>query len=253
MLFLLEPYILGKMIDGLLQHDYFWLIIFLGTAIISNVFMYKRMVFDTKVYTEIYNEMIFSYLKHYKDSDHSTKIARTDLAHNIINFLESEVQYFIMAIMSIVGTLCFILLKDVMTGLIVGLCIIPISIVVRLLYKKIAQSTKIGNNHYEQKVDILTRNNEVEIETFFKRRMRVIVIGSTLQGKNWFSVNSIKSIFLILALVAFTNNNSNLTQGDAVAMYSYINQFLISLMSIPIAVETLTRIKDVIVRIKTPL
>jgi hypothetical protein len=44
-----------------------------------------------------------------------------------------------------------------------------------------------------------------------------------------------------------------MTQGQAVAMYAYINQFLIALMSIPIAVETYARIKDTINRIKEPL
>jgi hypothetical protein len=57
----------------------------------------------------------------------------------------------------------------------------------------------------------------------------------------------------VLALLVFTRDDSNMTQGQAVAMYAYINQFLIALMSIPIAVETYARIKDTINRIKEPL
>ena len=48
-------------------------------------------------------------------------------------------------------------------------------------------------------------------------------------------------MFLIIALIAFTHS-TKITQGQAVSMYSYINQFLISLMSIPVGVETFTRI-----------
>lgn len=252
-LFLLEPYVLGKMIDGLLIHEYWWLFVFLTIESASICFTYKRMVFDTKIYTDIYNKMIFLYLKEHKNSDPSIKIARTDIAGNLINFLESDIQYYIMALMSLIGTLCFIFLQDIKTGLVVGCCVLPITLVVSYLYRKIAQATRVGNNHYEQKVDILTRNEDEEIETFFKRRRKVLISGSTLQGKNWTALNSIKTIFLILALVVFTSNNTKLTQGEAVSMYSYINQFLISLMSIPIAVETFTRIKDVIHRIKVPL
>jgi len=63
-------------------------------------------------------------------------------------------------------------------------------------------------------------------------------------------LNTTKSIFLVLALIVFTNFNFNMTQGEAVAMYAYINQFLISLMSFPVAMEIFARIKDVINRIK---
>ena len=250
-MFLIEPYILGKMIDGLIVHQYFWLIVFLGTCIIGNIFMYKRMVVDTKIFTDIYNTIIFRYLKMDKSSESSAKIARTELAHNVINFLENDVHYYIYAILSVIGSLFFILLKEVSTGFIVASCIIPISFIVKFLYKKITQSTIVGNNHYEQKVEILTNGTDTEIETFFKRRKRVLVCSSTLQGKNWFALNTTKSIFLILALIMFTTNNSNLTQGETVAMYSYINQFLISLMSIPLAVETFARVRDVVNRIKT--
>lgn len=253
MMSLIEPYILGKMIDGLITQQYFWLFVFLATCIIGNIFMYRRMVVDTKIFTDVYNTIIFRYLKMDKSTDASAKIARTELAHNVINFLENDMHYYIYAILSVVGSLFFIVIKDISTGLIVAACIVPIAFVVKCLYKKIAQSTRVGNNQYEQKVDILTNGSDIEIETFFKRRKRILVSGSTLQGKNWFALNTTKSIFLILALIVFTSNNTSLTQGETVAMYSYINQFLISLMSIPIAVETFTRIKDVVNRIKAPL
>lgn len=251
MLFLVEPYVLGKMIDGLLIREYKWLVLFFVVAILENIFFYKRMVFDTKVYTSIYNKVIFKYLKSDCNANSSTKIARTELAGNIINFLENDVQYFIMSIMSLVGTLFFVFLQDIATGFIVATCVIPIAFIVKILYKKIAQATKVGFNHYEQKVQILTEDNDIKVDTFFKRRRRVLIFGSTLQGKNWFSLNTTKTFFLVLALLVFTSNNINLTQGQAVSMYSYINNFLISLLSIPIGVEVLVRIKDIINRIKS--
>lgn len=250
-LFLVEPYVLGKMIDGLLVHNYLWLVVFFSVAVLENILMYKRMVFDTKVYTSIYNKVIFQYLKTDKTSEASAKIARTELAGNIINFLENDIQYFIMSIMSVIGTLFFVFLQDIAAGFIVAACVLPIAFIVKTLYKKIAQATKVGFNHYEQKVQILTEGDDIKVDTFFKRRRKVLIFGSTLQGKNWFSLNTTKTFFLVLALLVFTSGNVNLTQGQTVSMFSYINQFLISLLSIPIGVETLTRIKDVVGRIKS--
>ena len=248
-LFLLEPYVLGKMIDGLIEKQYFWLFCFLGIAIFENIFIYRRMIYDTKIYTTIYNNLVLKYLKRDTDSDPSTRIARTELSNNIINFLESDVHYYIYAVLSVIGTLFFIFLQNPLTGFIVLSCILPICVIVYIFYKKIAQCTEVGNNHYEQKIQILSENKEENVETFFKRRRKILIYGSTLQGKNWTSLNATKNLFLIISLIAFTHT-TKITQGQAVSMYSYIHQFLISLMSIPIGVETFTRMRDVINRIK---
>ena len=65
-LFLFEPYIIGKAIDGLLHHDYMWLWCFLGVELIANGFIYKRMIYDTKVYIRIYNDIVHKYLNNDK-------------------------------------------------------------------------------------------------------------------------------------------------------------------------------------------
>ena len=248
-LILLEPYVLGKMIDGLLNKQYMWMFTFLGIVLIENILIFRRMVYDTKIYTKIYNNIVLKYLKREKDSNHSSRIARTELSNNIINFLESDVHFYIYAILTVIGSLAFIFMNSVITGLIVIASIAPICTIVYFLYKKIAQSTRITHDHYERKIEILSDNDDVKVETFFKRRRKILIYGSTLQGKNWTALNSIKSIFLVIALVVFTHN-SKISQGETVSMYAYINQFLISLMSIPISIETYARMKDVIGRIK---
>lgn len=252
LLYLIEPYLLGKVVDSLLVGNYGWLFVFLFAELAANAIMYKQMVYDTKIYTSIYNKIVFRYLSYCEDTDTSTKIARTELASNIINFLEGDVQYFIMATISLIGTLFFVVLQDFSTGICIALSILPISIVIKLLYGKIAQSTRIKNNHYETKVTVFSSNDHVKIESFFARRKKLLIQGSTLQGRSWYSLYNIKSVFLIAALLIFTHNKSNLTQGETLAIYSYLNNFLHSLMSIPVAVETYARIRDIVARIKSP-
>lgn len=249
LLFLVEPYVLGKMIDGLIRKKYEWTLAFTGIILFENFFIYRRMVLDTKIYTKIYNDIVLRYLKRDNSSDPSTRIARTEMSNNIINFLENDVHYYIYAILSVIGTLFFIFLQNPLTGFVVLSCVLPICLIVYLFYKKIAQCTQVGHDHYEQKIQILTDNKEDVVDTFFKRRRKILIYGSTIQGKNWTSLNSVKSLFLVISLIVLTSQTT-ITQGQAVSVYSYINQFLISLMSIPIGVETFTRMKDVINRIK---
>ena len=246
---LVEPFLLGKAIDHSLKGDHYYLIFLLGIFLLENFFMYRRMVYDTKVYVDIYNEIVLDYLEKDKTSDVSTKMARTDIAFSLINFLECDLHYIIMSIMTIIGSLYFIFIGNLLTGFTVIFCVVPITFIVKILYKKIAKATRIANTHYEQKATVFNTEDSGLIETFYKRRKRVIVASSTLQGKNWSSLNGIKSIFLILAVIVITTFGKDTSQGSMVAMYAYINQFLISLLSIPVSMEIYSRIKDALRRI----
>ena len=162
---------LGKSIDGLLNKEYHWIGVFLFIESLSNFFIYKRMVFDTKIYTSIYNDIVFNYLDSSEDSDVSTRLGRTDLAHSIVDFLEHHIHYYIMSILSIIGTLFFIFMSHVVTGFIVLLCAPFICFIVWKFYGKIAQSTKISHNQHEKKMDVLNTNDRGLIDSFFAKAL----------------------------------------------------------------------------------
>jgi len=248
-LFLLEPYFLGKAIDGLLQHQYDYLWCLLGAHLGENIFMYKRMVYDIRVYTQVYNDIVQEYLARDTTSDTSSKIARTEMLYAVIDFVEHHLHFYISAVLTIIGSLYFVFIQHAFTGWVMLACLPPISLIVFIYYRKIAQSTRIGNSHYEQKFGIMDTGNAELIDTFYKRRRKIIIAQSTVHARHWFSINSTKTIFLVLAVALFTSNNIGLSHGAAISIYTYINQFLISLMSLPIFVEIYTRMKDVIHRI----
>lgn len=247
---LCEPYLLGRAIDTSLQGDYRFFGVLLGAFLMESILIYKRMLFDTKVYIQVYNEIILDYLHRDRDSDSSTKIARTDLAHGLVHFVEHELHYFILSVMTIIGSLYFISMTSPLAALIVFICLFPTSYIVYRFYPKVKQATRVGNTHYEQKIDVLQSQEWTSIETFFKRRKKILVSESTIQGRHWAALHSTKSLFLIAAVVIFTSQRSGLTHGQAVSMYTYISQCLVSLLSIPHAVEVYTRIKDVLSRLK---
>jgi len=249
-LFLLEPYFLGRAIDGLLVGEYTFLFLLFSAHIGENLFMYKRMVFDIRVYSRIYNDLVMNYLDRDKSEDTSAKIARTEMLHVVIDFIEHHLHFYIASLITIIGSLYFVFLQSGMTGLIMVFCILPIALIVKLFYKKIAQSMHIGNSHYEQKFDIMETQDRPLINSFFERRRRIIIAQNTIHAKHWFSLNGTKTLFLIAALAIFTNQSEGITHGTVISIFTYINQMLISLMSLPVFIEVFTRIKDVIKRIE---
>jgi hypothetical protein len=176
-------------------------------------------------------------------------MARTDIAYSLICFLENDLQYIMMSVLSIIGSLYFIFIENTLTAGVVVLCVFPIILIVKILYQKIAKATRIGNTHFEQKAMVFDTQDINQLESFYKRRKRIIIASSTLQGQNWASLNTVKSIFLVLAIIVFTTFGKNVSIGSMVAMYAYINQFLISLLSIPVSMEIYSRVKDALSRI----
>ncbi len=241
------PFLLGKSIDGLINGSWFWLV-FLGMSyFLSNFFNYKRMVYDTKVYTKIYNNIVFKFLKK-EDVDTSTKIARTDMAHEIVGVLEGYVHYYIATIVTIIGSIGFIYSENWKVGMLISFAFILILGSVFILYSKIKQAITLRNTHLEKKGESIHGGYETSV-SFFNRRRKLEIFESTLQGKNWFLVGAIKNLFLFLSIILLVTTTKNITIGSVVTVYSYVNNFLISLLSIPVAVEMYSRLSDILKRI----
>jgi ABC-type multidrug transport system fused ATPase/permease subunit len=244
---ILQPFLLGKSIDEFMGGNWFWVGLLSISYFTSNLFNYKRMVYDTKVYTKIYNDIVLRFLKN-TNEDISKKVARTDMAHDIVNVLEGYVHYYIATIITIFGSIGFIYLSNWKVGLLVTLALIIIGLVVLILYKKIRQGINVRNNHYENKVTALENGYNSSV-SFFNRRRKLEIFESTLQGKNWFLVGIIKSVFLVLSIIVLIATSDNITTGSVITIYAYVNNFLYSLMSIPVAFEMYSRLGDIIKRI----
>ena len=242
-----QPFLLGKSIDGLIDGTWFWLVLLFLSYSIHNLFNYKRMIYDTKVYTQIYNDIVLRFLKT-TNEDNSKKIARTDMAHDIVGVLEGYVHYYIATIITIFGSIGFIYFSNWKVGLLVTLALIVIIFAVLVFYKKIRQNINVRNNHYENKVTSI-QNGYTSSVSFFNRRRKLEIFESTLQGKNWFLVGMIKSTFLVLSIILLITTSNNITAGSVITIYSYISNFLISLMSIPVSFEMYSRLNNIIKRI----
>lgn len=245
---IIQPYLLGKSVDALISGNWLWIILLFVSYFISNLFNYKRMVYDTKIYTKIYNDIVFKFLKKTKE-DNSKKIARTDMAHDIVGVLEGYVHYYIATIITIFGSITFIYLTNWIVGLLITLALFLIIISVLLFYKKIRQSINLKNNHYENKVKLIQDGYSSSV-SFFNRKRNLEIFESTLQGKNWFAAGMIKNVFLILSIITLITTSNNITTGSVITIYSYVNNFLISLMSIPVGFEMYSRLTNIIKRIE---
>lgn len=244
---LATPFLLGKSIDGLLAGTWHWSVLLGASYFLSVFFNYKRMVYDTKVYTKIYNSIVFRFLKK-ENLSTSVKVARTDMANEIVHVLEGYVHYYIATIVTIIGSIGFIYSENWKVGILVSVSAALIVLAGMIYYKKIQQSIRVRNNHNEKKAIALDAGYDYSI-SFFKRQRRLNIYDSTVQGKNWFLIGVIKNIFLFMAVIMLVLTATDVTVGSIITVYSYVNNFLISLLSVPVAIEMYTRLTDVLKRI----
>jgi len=244
---LATPFLLGKSIDGLIAGSWWWLMLLGASYFLSTFFNYKRMVYDTKVYTKIYNSIVFKFLKN-DELDTSTKIARTDMAYEIVHVLEGYVHYYIATIVTIIGSIGFIYSENWRVGVLVSIAAVLITTIGIQFYKKLQQSIRLRNNHNETKA-IAIDSGYLQSISFFERMKRLNIYDSTLQGKNWFIIGLIKNLFLFIAIILLVLTTENITIGSIITVYSYVNNFLIALLSVPVAIEMYSRLGDVLKRV----
>jgi ABC-type multidrug transport system fused ATPase/permease subunit len=242
-----QPMLLGKSIDGLLINNYNWLILLSVSYLASTFFMYRRMIYDTKVYTLIYNNIVLRFIGNTKTCS-STKIARADMATDIVAVLEGHVHYYISTIITIVGSIWFIYMSNWLVGITISIAFVFILLGVLLFYKKIKQSINVRNNHQENKVKSFSTSH-TDTVSFLYRQRRLDIYESTLQGKNWSVATLFRSIFLIISIILLVKTSENITIGSIITVYSYVNNFLISLLSIPVAFEMYSRMTNILKRL----
>ena len=170
------------------------------------------------------------------------------MANDVVHVLEGYVHYYIATIVTIIGSIIFIYSENWRVGLLVSIAILFIVGTVFVYYKKIRQGINVRNNHYEKKVKAI-ENGYSTSESFFNRKRKIDIYESTVQGKNWFLVGSVKNLFLILSIILLVTTSDNITIGSVVTVYSYVDNFLISLLSAPVAIEMFLRMSDILKRL----
>lgn len=246
---MIQPWLLGKGIDGIMNSDYFYFALLALSYAICTLVAWKRMIYDTKVYTEIYNRIVLNYWEK-QNVSHSAKVARSEMAQDIVSVLEGHVSYYIGTIITLLGSIWIIYITNSYVGIVVTTATVCVFFSAKWFLRRVQRSIQLRNNQYEKKIDAFS-NSIVEVKNYLIRKRRLEILESTIQGANWTSASVIKNTFLILGIFVMVHTTTNITVGDAITLYSYMNNFLISLMSIPIAFEMISRLKDIFSRLYT--
>ena len=245
-----EPYVLGKMIDGIIAGEYWWTYAFIGINILFIAFGYIRRVIDTKIFSKMYNNFILDYIRRNICSlETSTVVARVDMSRTFTDFLENVIPSYFATIYALVGSIIAIYLISHGSAYVMLTICVPASFIVWWFYHKSSKMQRVNNSNSENNVAVIERRHLPEIEKYYGRKRKILIMSSTLDATSSMSFESMSLVFVIATMIYYIST-AGCTAGMALTFYGYINRFTGSLGSVNYVIFTIAQIRDVTNRLK---
>jgi ABC-type bacteriocin/lantibiotic exporter with double-glycine peptidase domain len=247
---LLIPVSIGVLIDTFINDKGYGILAFTVTYIGKFIASGARRIFDTVLFTKIFNHLCFRVIDHCKENFVSTTKmnARIELMKQVVEFFERDIPFLVKSVITILGS-CFLLyFYNAHLLLLSGIVIFP-SMLINFIYsKKIRSVTTRINDQYEKQVDTIDFGSKKERILYFEKARSLYIKKSTLEAFN-FSFLEVFVFIMIFVSVLIVCRTNNLTYGDIAASYAIILRFAYSFDFIPLTTTRLASLYDVLARI----
>lgn len=248
----LNPYVIGSCIDGVYEHNYFWLYVLIGLELLFVIVRAADKIIDTRIYEPIIETERNAYYEKIiqTDADDSQISSRLNLVNDIPNFFEFDLVQIINMVGGIALSLIFILISS---GLMLFLSAIVISALVYFLTKRFHKEIESNNiklqNHDEKREEIISNRNGQQFRIFTRKILNLSIVSSDLDAKANLVTDLLQAGFLVFAIV-FTIYLGDYTGGQLFSIITYIimlNEYVCEINEIRVTVydliDTITRLK----------
>lgn len=245
-LMLMFPLLMGTAIDGLLERMYYGLYLLgavgLATVLVGGI----RRFYDTRLYSRIYCSAAEQIVEQQRDrnADVSVISARTGMATELVEFLETSFPIMVDCVIGLAGALVMIWLLH--AKVLVG-CLAATG-VVAIIYASTQQTTytlnKRANDETEKRVDVLSSGSPRAVSTHFQRVMRWNIHLSDLETIN-FSLSWLAMIAVLLFAVVATIQSGAATQGKVLSILMYVFGYIESVIAMPLFYQQFVRLQEI--------
>lgn len=245
-LLLVKPLLMGMAIDGLLSGSYQELIQYVGLYCLAMFTGISRRMYDTRTYTSIYANTASNVIirQNGKNIGLSKVTARVNMSQKLVDFFETDVPVILTTLYTSIGALVMIYFYHSSIFTYCLLLLLPLSII-NTYYGGIATVlTQKFNDRSEKGVDIIQQNNPKHIRKFFDIITRLRVRISDNEAIGFFFTELFVIGLMLLSLLAFYGQ-SQITAGEIVSIFQYVNMYILALDDIPYLIIQLVNLKDI--------
>lgn len=250
---LMQPYYLGKAIDGLIYGHNTGLFELIVVYVIWIVVGTTRHKVDTRTYTGIYNSFVNRLLnKKYGDKDVSKLSAHSNLAREFIDFLEYDLVYVLEAGFNIFGSLILLCFYDIK---VVGICLailIPVSFFSFFYGKKMKQLTLKKNDELECQVTVISSGNNAAIQRHYNK-LRIWQIRISDQEAFNFGIMGFLVLIIVVAslyVTSWVTHTEEIAASNLIGIFMYVKRYGDGLDTIPYTVQRITNLSDIATRME---
>jgi ABC-type multidrug transport system fused ATPase/permease subunit len=249
---LAQPLALGFAIDGLLKSSYVGVLIFVGQHLAHLIVGSFRKMYDTRVFTSIYSQLVTDLVTDQRgsDVDVSRIAARTTMSREYVEFFERYVPLLIRATYSVVGALVMLAVFDWMLVLICLALAVPAWLLNAAYGRRTLDLNAALHDRYEAEVAVIRDGDAETVRNHFDEVGRWRVRLSDAEAGNFAMMELFVLGVLVASLVQFCTTVTP-EPGTIFAVFRYVLMFIMGLDTLPRLVEQWSRLKDIGVRLRT--
>jgi hypothetical protein len=248
---LLEPWLLGLAIDGLLRSSPWGLILLMVQHLTFLGLGTVRRMYDTRAFTSIYTDLASAMVHEQRQQniDVSRVAARSALSREIVMFFEREIPFVFYSLSSIIGALAYLILCDGwLTASCLGLLVV-VGLVSRNYARQTAVSNRQLNDRLEHEVDVIQEGQPDKVRQHYEC---VAFWRIRLSDQEAYNFGFLELCILGLLAVGLMRACAIETDaGKIVAVFSYVLMFVSGIANVPMLAQQVTRLQDISRRLKT--
>ena len=247
---LLYPWAIGIAINGLLQGKYITMLPLFCAWLAHIVTGLFRQVYDTRVFSKIYNKLVTATILEQKrlGIDTSKIVARSYLSRELIDFFERDVPEIVTTLFGFFGALVMLFIYDLQIGSYCLSLLLPL-IVVNIFYgRKSRYLNSRLNDRLEREVDVMCDMQPKKIAHHYNMLRKWRIGLSDAEAQNWGTIQLIV-MGIAVGVLLRTVKLPNINTGEIYAILAYFFNYLDSLDSIPFLVQQFGRLQDINERI----
>lgn len=251
LLALLMPLAIGEAINGLLGHDYWPLGLFIGLWLVLAVMTAGRKMYDTRVFMGIYVAVVTQVIKQQRavGTPTSKLVARSMLIREVVDFLERDIPDIFAMVITFIGSLVMLLLFDWHIASAALLLLIPVLLLNGWLWKPINRLNRSINNNLERQARIINQGSLLRLGQHFNFMRFLRVNTSDIEARTWMLIE----LFVVAATIyvfVYTAQTPGIEAGTIFSIVTYFWNFQGSLDRLPILMQSVSRVKDILRRIR---
>ena len=205
-----------------------------------------RQAYDTRLFSRLNARMAELTVRHQRDigSDVSEISARVDMIEELIEFLEEDMPILMAVFVALIGSLAFLALYDLESGLVMLALIVPILFLNAITGVRAYRNNVALNTQWEKEVAAIADPRPRRWRAHFGRMAMWRIRLSDLDAASW-SIAQLLTLVAVIIVLYRAATAQDAMAGDVVAILAYALRIEAGIDEIPSTVQKIGRLIDI--------